>query len=251
MSSFSCCWLWFLAGLAAGWLLWQLFDKLFRRNGDEAGARWKRDLEGANSKLSSLQSDLNAAGGKTTKVQSEFDAYKTSSSKLQGDFDAANSSAVKMRAELDAANAALKAKSDDHARASADAADLRAKLSLADSQVKTTGAAAAVAGALAAAGSFGFVPQKGGEDDLIIIEGIGPKIKELLMADGIKSFRALADAPIARVQGILDAAGPNFRLANPGSWARQAQMCAQGDWAALRKYQDELNAGVAPDAPKA
>jgi hypothetical protein len=28
-------------------------------------------------------------------------------------------------------------------------------------------------------------------------------------------------------------------------------MCALGDWAALRKYQDELNAGVAPDAPKA
>ncbi len=251
MSGFLCYLFWFVLGLAAGWLLWQLFDKLFKRDGDEAGARWKRDLDGANSKLASLQSDLNAAGGKTTKLQSEFDAFKTSSSKLQSDLDASTSNATKLRAELDAANAALKAKIDDAARASADAADLRAKLSLAESQTKIVGAAAVAAGALATAGSFGFVPQKNGEDDLIIIEGIGPKIKELLMADGIKTFRALADAPIVRVQGILDAAGPNFRLANPASWARQAQMCAQGDWAALRKYQDELNAGVAPDAPKA
>jgi predicted flap endonuclease-1-like 5' DNA nuclease len=95
------------------------------------------------------------------------------------------------------------------------------------------------------------VPQKNGQDDLIIIEGIGPKIKELLHADGIKTFEALAQAPISRIQGILDAAGPNFRLAKPASWARQAAMCAAGDWASLRKYQDELVAGVDPDAPKA
>ena len=230
MSNFSCCLLWFLGGLLAGFLLWQLFDKLFRRDGDEAGARWKRDLDAAHIKANGLQADLTGAGSKYTALQSEFDSGKS----------------------------ALHAKTDEAARLSAEVADLRAKLSLTESKVQTSTAAAAAAsvaalaaGALASAGSFGFVPQKNGVDDLIIIEGIGPKIKELLQAGGITTFAQLASAPMTRVQEILDAAGPNFRLANPASWAKQSDLCARGDWAALRKLQDELNAGVDPNAPKA
>ena len=230
MSNFSCCFLWFLGGLLAGFLLWQLFDKLFRRDGDEAGARWKRDLDAANIRANVFQADLSSANSKVTK--------------LQGDFDTGN--------------AALAAKTDDAARLSAEVADLRAKLSLTQSKVQSStvaaaaaSAAALAAGALATAGSFGFVPQKNGADDLIIIEGIGPKIKELLHAAGITTFAQLANAPIPQVQDVLDAAGPNFRLANPASWAKQSDLCARGDWAALRKLQDELNAGVDPNAPRA
>ena len=230
MSNFSCCLLWFLGGLLAGFLLWQLFDKLFRRDGDEAGARWKRDLDAANIKANGYQADLNGANGKFTKLQGDFDAGKS----------------------------ALATKTDEATRLGAEVADLRAKLSLTESKVQSStvaaaaaSAAALAAGALATAGSFGFVPQKNGADDLIIIEGIGPKIKELLHAAGITTFAQLATAPITRVQEILDAAGPNFRLANPASWAKQSDLCARGDWPALRKLQDELNAGVDPNAPKA
>ena len=63
---------------------------------------------------------------------------------------------------------------------------------------------------------------------------------------GNATIAKLAAAPAATVQQILDAAGPNFRLANPGSWAKQAALCVSGDWAALRKLQDELIAGVDP-----
>ena len=139
MSNFSCCLLWFLGGLLAGFLLWQLFDKLFRRDGDEAGARWKRDLDAAHIKANGLQADLTGAGSKYTALQSEFDSGKS----------------------------ALHAKTDEAARLSAEVADLRAKLSLTESKVQTSTAAAAAAsvaalaaGALASAGSFGFVPQK-------------------------------------------------------------------------------------------
>jgi predicted flap endonuclease-1-like 5' DNA nuclease len=251
MSSLSCCWPWLLAGLAAGWLLWQLFDKMFRRDGDEAGARWKRDYDTASAKLAGMQTELNASNGKYSKLQGEFDANKASVGKLQSDLDATASTVGNLRSDLDKANAGLSAKTAEASRLSAELADLRAKLSLAEGQAKTSGVAAAAAGALAAAGAFGFAPQKNGEDDLIIIEGIGPKIKELLHADGIKTFKALAETPIERVQGILDAAGPNFRLANPASWAKQARMCADGNWEALKKYQDDLNAGVDRNAPKA
>jgi predicted flap endonuclease-1-like 5' DNA nuclease len=105
-------------------------------------------------------------------------------------------------------------------------------------------------GGLAEAGVFGFAPQKSGVDDLVIIEGIGPNISELLHRAGITTFRELAAAPLARLQEILRQAGPNFRLADPESWPPQAALCVKGDWAALRKLQDELIAEVEPSKKK-
>lgn len=83
-----------------------------------------------------------------------------------------------------------------------------------------------------------------GMDDLEIIEGIGPKIAALFKADGIRMFWELAQTPQLRMQAILDRAGPNFRIANPSTWARQADLAANNRWDALRKLQDELSAGV-------
>lgn len=126
-------------------------------------------------------------------------------------------------------------------------AELTGRLHDAESRARTASSAAATAGGLAAAAAFGFAPQKDGRDDLELIEGIGPKISELLHHAGIGTFAQLAAAPTATIQQILDAAGPHFRLANPESWARQAALCVKDDWAALRRLQDELIAGVDPD----
>jgi predicted flap endonuclease-1-like 5' DNA nuclease len=125
-------------------------------------------------------------------------------------------------------------------------AELTARLGEAETRAKSAGTAALAASGMAAAAAFGFTPQKNGQDDLELIEGIGPKISSLLQEAGIDTFAKLAAAPAATVQQVLDTAGPNFRLANPGSWARQAALCVKGDWAALRKLQDELIAGVDP-----
>ena len=83
-----------------------------------------------------------------------------------------------------------------------------------------------------------------GMDDLEVIEGIGPKIAGLLHDAGIHMFWELAETPTARMQTILDAAGPNYKLANPSTWAMQSGLAAENRWAELRKTQDELNAGV-------
>jgi predicted flap endonuclease-1-like 5' DNA nuclease len=125
-------------------------------------------------------------------------------------------------------------------------AELTMRLGDAEARAKSAGTAARVASGLAAAAAFGFTPQRNGQDDLELIEGIGPKIGSLLQEAGIDTFAKLAAAPVATVQQVLDAAGPNFRLANPQSWARQAALCVNGDWEALRKLQDELIAGVDP-----
>ncbi len=81
-------------------------------------------------------------------------------------------------------------------------------------------------------------------DDLSIIEGIGPKLAELLRRHGIDSFTALSRAEVATLWSVLDKGGPRFRLANPGTWPAQALYCVRGDWAGLKRYQDELYAGI-------
>jgi predicted flap endonuclease-1-like 5' DNA nuclease len=81
-------------------------------------------------------------------------------------------------------------------------------------------------------------------DDLVIIEGIGPRIAELLRRNGVDSFETLARADVSSLWAILDKGGPRFRLANPGTWPAQALYCVRGDWDGLKRYQDELYAGV-------
>lgn len=93
-----------------------------------------------------------------------------------------------------------------------------------------------------AAVAAGF--QVRGMDDLEIIEGVGPKIAALFKAEGIVMFSQLAHTPQARMQAILDKAGPNFRMANPSTWAKQASFAANNQWDLLRKLHDELSAGV-------
>jgi predicted flap endonuclease-1-like 5' DNA nuclease len=93
------------------------------------------------------------------------------------------------------------------------------------------------------------VPAHGGvrtydQSDLEAIEGIGPKIAELLRNNGITTFTQLSQAPMDHLVKILDAGGSRFKLANPQSWAEQAKLAAGQDWVALAKLQDELTGGV-------
>ena len=80
-------------------------------------------------------------------------------------------------------------------------------------------------------------------DDLTKIEGIGPKIAEILNNGGIKTFEGLATSDAGDIKNLLDAAGPRFKMHNPGSWPRQSRMAADGNWEALEKLQDELDGG--------
>jgi predicted flap endonuclease-1-like 5' DNA nuclease len=78
---------------------------------------------------------------------------------------------------------------------------------------------------------------------LEIVEGIGPKIAEVLHAAGIQTWQQLAETSPEKIREILDAAGPQFQMHDPGSWPEQAGMAARGDWEALGKFQSELLAG--------
>lgn len=82
------------------------------------------------------------------------------------------------------------------------------------------------------------------KDDLKKVEGIGPKIQELLNTDGIWSFAQLANSTVERIQGVLDAAGPRYRMHNPKTWPEQAALARDGKWDKLKELQDKLHGGV-------
>ncbi|HEY9078244.1 MAG TPA: helix-hairpin-helix domain-containing protein [Anaerolineaceae bacterium] len=78
-------------------------------------------------------------------------------------------------------------------------------------------------------------------DDLIIIEGIGPKISQVLANAGITTFAQLAEMEPAKISEILHSAG--LRLADPTSWPKQAKLAAEGKMDELKAFQDTLKGG--------
>lgn len=81
-------------------------------------------------------------------------------------------------------------------------------------------------------------------DDFIAIEGVGPKINELLHNSNIHTFETLAYTSVDDLQRILDNAGHHFKMANPKTWPEQARLAKEGNWERLREYQDMLYSGI-------
>jgi hypothetical protein len=78
-------------------------------------------------------------------------------------------------------------------------------------------------------------------DDLIKIEGIGPKVVKVLREAGIITFDDLARAKASDVQKVLADAG--LQMMNPEGWIDQAKLASKGDFAALEKMQAEMKGG--------
>jgi large subunit ribosomal protein L21 len=82
-------------------------------------------------------------------------------------------------------------------------------------------------------------------DDLKLIEGVGPKAAEALVAAGIDTFKKLAKSSAESVKEILEASTSKLSHLDPTTWAQQAQLAADGKMDELKKLQDELNGGKA------
>ena len=85
--------------------------------------------------------------------------------------------------------------------------------------------------------------EPGKKDDLKVVEGIGPKIEQLLYAEAIYTWEDLAGTPVEKLRSILDQAGPRYRVHDPESWPFQARMAADGRWDELQKWQEEHKYG--------
>ena len=94
--------------------------------------------------------------------------------------------------------------------------------------------------ASAASAAFG---KKVKENDLKVVEGIGPKIEGLFHNFDIKTWKALSETPVAKCQEVLDSGGERYKVHDPASWPMQAKMCYENKWKELFKWQEEHDHG--------
>ncbi|MDW7992020.1 MAG: helix-hairpin-helix domain-containing protein [Anaerolineae bacterium] len=78
-------------------------------------------------------------------------------------------------------------------------------------------------------------------DDLTRLEGIGPKVAQVLASIGITTFKALAEADYDRVKQALVEAG--WPYMDPAGWIEQAKLAAEGRWEELARLQEQLKGG--------
>ena len=84
------------------------------------------------------------------------------------------------------------------------------------------------------------------EDDLKLVEGIGPKIESLLKSANIKTFGELSDATPEQIRNILkDKGGERYAFHDPSTWPDQAKLASEGRVEELKEYQDFLSGGRA------
>ena len=81
------------------------------------------------------------------------------------------------------------------------------------------------------------------QDDLKIVEGIGPKIEGLFHNFGIKTWKELSEASTDKCQEVLNSGGSRYRIHDPASWPMQAKMAHEGQWKKLVKWQEDHRAG--------
>lgn len=81
------------------------------------------------------------------------------------------------------------------------------------------------------------------QDDLKIVEGIGPKIEALFHRQGIKDWKSLSECSVDRCQAVLDSGGKRYQIHDPASWPMQAKMAQGGHWQQLWDWQEKHRAG--------
>ncbi len=79
------------------------------------------------------------------------------------------------------------------------------------------------------------------DDDLTMIEGIGPKIRLVLHDAGIHRFQDLTGVTPEWIKDVLQKGG--IRLVDPTTWSEQAKMLAEGRMDDFAKFTRELRGG--------
>jgi len=224
------CILWpLIVGLICA-LLGYLLGRLLAKGNDnsEKISQLEADLDACNKSKLSLKKqgdDLNIWREKVSKLEADLSASKTTNltATSNNELELWKNKVASLRADLEAckaSNLALEAKS----------------------KVAKTAVSLIPFDGDAAKAVFG---KKIKQDDLKVVEGIGPKIEGLFHSFDIKTWKALSEASVEKCQEVLDSGGDRYKIHNPGTWPKQAELAYEGKWAALLKWQDELDGGKA------
>jgi len=94
-----------------------------------------------------------------------------------------------------------------------------------------------------AAGAKAVFGKKVKENDLTVVEGIGPKIQELFHKHDVKTWKALSECTVDKCQTVLNSGGERYKIHKPGTWPKQAKLAYEGKWQELSDWQDKLDGG--------
>ena len=153
---------------------------------------------------------------KYEEIKSKYDRLSKDQAKMQSELDDCRSKRIKIQADLDDC---LRTKS---------AASFVAPTPAPVSPPSTS--AGLAAGGIDYAAAFE-------EDNLQIVEGIGPAYEKHLKANNMNNWRDLANSNQADLRKIMDLGGSRYGLAETSTWPIQAQFAVNRDWAGLHKYQ--------------
>jgi len=85
---------------------------------------------------------------------------------------------------------------------------------------------------------------KKGNDDLKVIEGIGPKIESILKSEGVTTLKNLSKMKSDDIKEILiRVGGDRYAFHDPTTWPDQAMLAADNKWEELNEYQEFLTGG--------
>ena len=150
-----------------------------------------------------------------------------------------------LEAELESKNDQLRKTRDDLIMCESERNALREQADGKGGKASSKTAAKKSAPKAPAVPTFSFSGKKWKENDLKIIEGVGPKIADLLNKAGIETWGQLAMTSPYRLREILDEGGSQFNIHDPESWPKQADLASNGKWDELKTLQDELDGGKA------
>ena len=207
-------WLWTLLAFCLGALLWWL---LWGR-GDEVDV---------------------------TQIEADRDRYHTLATKWETDYQGIKYQLEEsQKAEADLRASLQRCEADRHTlKLAADAAGAAGAAGLAGAAGGETGGLGIAAGINMDGDDGGVYAGLFSNDNFQIIEGVGPKVNEVLIGAGYKTWSDLAAADSGDIRKHLDDAGKRFGLCDPTSWPHQAKLAAAGDWEELIKYQKFTDAG--------
>jgi predicted flap endonuclease-1-like 5' DNA nuclease len=78
-------------------------------------------------------------------------------------------------------------------------------------------------------------------DDFTMIEGIGPKIADVLNEAGITTWRQLSETDPAELRQVLTRGGSRFRMHDPTNWPAQAALLTHGRWEEFKELTTKLH----------
>ena len=213
-----------------------------------------------------LEAQHNSLLAKHKTLSDDLESCKAKGKKLQDDLSAAESKLSASDKSLEAANERLnieKAKSDEAAAKLKEAETTASKSSSTTAGIVGAAGLAGGASALSAdektevkedlfsksgqGSNLPPEPQSAGDgkwsklktNNLQIIEGIGPKMNEVLNENGISSWSVLASKSPEALRTILDKYGDKYNMIDPTDWPKQAALAKSRDWDGLIKYQSD------------